>query len=179
MTTRQDIRAYDELSIGQRIVVGVDSSDASLAALRWAVEQSQVTGARVEAVFVYQPDPYLNFAYGDYPAITSVPPNQLHEEALDLLRAAVAAVVGSGDGRPVRLVLLEGGAPAKALTQHAAGASMLVVGGSHRRGLGILLGSTSAGCVRHAPCPVVVVPAAPEVPASTGHDADARGLATV
>lgn len=165
MTSYHD-NSYADASPDRRIVVGVDSSDASIAALRWAVDQAHLTGSRVEAVLVYQPDPYMNFAYGDYPAISSVSPNQLREDALDQLRGAVAAVSPGGDTN-VQLVLLAGSSPAKTLTRHAGGAAMLVVGGTHHHGLGVLLGSTAAGCVRHAPCPVVVVPAG-ETPTHSG-----------
>lgn len=175
MTTWHDI-SPDQRSTDRRIVVGIDSSEASLAALRWAVDQARVTAAQVEAVLVYQPDPYLGFAYGDYPAIMSVSPNQMREDALDELRAAVAAAVPANAAHSVKHVLLTASAPAKALTRHAVGASMLVVGGSHQHGLGTLLGSTATGCVRHAPCPVVVVPAAAAVSTPAAQQAADRLL---
>ena len=36
-----------------RIVAGVDGSESSLAALRWAVRQAELTGATVEAVIAW------------------------------------------------------------------------------------------------------------------------------
>jgi hypothetical protein len=53
------------------------------------------------------------------------------------------------------------------LLEVAAGAALLVVGSrGHGAFLGTVLGSVSEHCVRHAPCPVVVVDerAAPQVP---------------
>jgi len=38
----------------QRIVVGVDGSPVSRAALRWAVDQARLTGATVDAVIAWQ-----------------------------------------------------------------------------------------------------------------------------
>ncbi len=37
-----------------RIVVGVDGSEPSLAALRWAIRQAKLTGACVDAVAVWR-----------------------------------------------------------------------------------------------------------------------------
>ena len=37
-----------------RIVAGVDGSASSLAALRWAVRQAELTGATVEAVIAWR-----------------------------------------------------------------------------------------------------------------------------
>jgi len=51
------------------------------------------------------------------------------------------------------------GGPAKALIEVSHGSRMLVVGSRGRGGLaGMLLGSVSEQCVRHADCPVLVVP---------------------
>jgi len=40
-----------------RIVVGVDGSRESMAALRWAGEEARYRGVRVETVFVFQNTP--------------------------------------------------------------------------------------------------------------------------
>lgn len=168
MTTCHDIYSYDEPATGdRRIVVGVDASPASLAALRWAVDQARSSAARVQAVFVYQPDPYLTFAFGDYPAIAPVPLDHVRHEALNQLHSAVASAVPAEARPALELVLVADPSPAKALTRHAEGASMLVVGASRHHGLGVLLGSTATSCVRHATCPVVVVPTSDDL-----HDRD-------
>jgi nucleotide-binding universal stress UspA family protein len=45
---------------GQRIVVGVDGSPSSHAALRWAVQQAGQTGASVEAITAWQARPRIS-----------------------------------------------------------------------------------------------------------------------
>ena len=42
------------MSEEHRIVVGVDGSESSIAALRWAIRQAKFTGARVDAVAVWR-----------------------------------------------------------------------------------------------------------------------------
>jgi nucleotide-binding universal stress UspA family protein len=128
-----------------RIVVGVNGSPASKAALNWAIRQGACTGAVVEAVIAYYWFP-------------------MPVEAIDfrvLARRLVdEAIFEAADpGTPVKIVpKVVHGSPAKALLQEAADADLLVVG---RRGHGAvseaLLGSVSHQCVLHAACPVVVV----------------------
>ncbi|WP_120340250.1 universal stress protein [Cryobacterium soli] len=68
-------------------------------------------------------------------------------------RAAVTAHPGVDVEYRVAL-----GAPAKTLIEVSRGSRMLVVGSRGRGGLaGMLLGSVSEQCVRHADCPVLVV----------------------
>jgi nucleotide-binding universal stress UspA family protein len=134
-----------------RIVVGVDGSPASKAALNWAIGQGACTGAVVEAVIAYYwfPMPVVNI---DFKGLAT----QVLEEAI---------FEASDPGTPVKIVpKIFQGSPAKVLLQEAADADLLVVGS---RGHGLvgeaLLGSVSHHCVQHAACPVVVVrePAAP------------------
>ncbi|WP_425293421.1 universal stress protein [Micromonospora cremea] len=53
----------------RRIVVGVDGSPGSRAALRWAVTQAELTDARVEAVSAWQDPAVYGFASGWSPAV--------------------------------------------------------------------------------------------------------------
>ena len=51
-TTLQTTEAGVDTDIRQRdIVVGVDGSDESFAALRWALQEASLTGQRVNAVY--------------------------------------------------------------------------------------------------------------------------------
>lgn len=130
------------------IVVGVDGSQLSIDALRWAVAQAKLTGAEVEAVTGY-----------DVPWTILLTPTFTDEdyarEAQQTLDRSVEAL-GSHPDVPVRKYLIQERA-ALALTLRAKGADLLVVG-SHGRGElpGMHLGSVAGYCVHHAPCPVVV-----------------------
>ncbi|BCB83042.1 universal stress protein [Phytohabitans suffuscus] len=133
-----------------RIVVGVDGSEASKDALRWAVRQAQLTGASVDAVIAWE---FPAYYYGWAPA-----------EALDLsavtreaLRTAVDEALGEERTVAVRELVVEGN-PARVLIDAVKDASLLVVGSRGHGGFaGALLGSVSQHCAQHATCPVVVV----------------------
>jgi nucleotide-binding universal stress UspA family protein len=144
-----------------RIVVGVDGSPSSLAALRWAARQAHRSGESIEAVMVFEPPPTMVFAAGGYPAVTGVDAVTARARAERALEAAVAATVGA-EGVDVRPGVVADASATRALTRVARGAAMLVVGAHHHGPLGVLLGSTASACLRHAACPVVVVPAETE-----------------
>jgi nucleotide-binding universal stress UspA family protein len=131
-----------------RIVVGVDGSSASVAALRWAIGHAELLGARVQAVTGYE----VPWTILLTPTYTDADYARDAEEALD--RSVAEASCGSGV--EVQKVLIQE-RPALALTHLADGAVLLVVG-SHGRGElpGMHLGSVSGYCVHHAPCPVLV-----------------------
>jgi nucleotide-binding universal stress UspA family protein len=138
------------------IVVGVDGSPCSIMALRWAIGQARLSGARVEAVAAWQEPSTYGLAFGFSPAWPDA--NAMSTAAAESLDVAVTEAIGPADGSPVVTARVIQGHPAQALTDAARGALMLVVG---RRGHGalrdLLLGSVSHYCVQHASCPVVVV----------------------
>ena len=141
----------------QPIVVGVDGSPSGGQALSWALRQARRTGAPVRAVTVWH-QPGLN-PYSPVPTPIVTPLPDLESEAADTLSKAVAAA-GDEPGARVEQRVLEGH-PAAVLLDQAAAAGLLVVGSrGHGAFTGMLLGSVSSHCVSHAPCPVVVVPAA-------------------
>jgi nucleotide-binding universal stress UspA family protein len=134
----------------RRIVVGVDGSVPSKAALSWAVEQGRRTGAVVEAVIAWEfPAPY-----GYSVPVSDVNWEQLAKQAVSDAVAAVA-----DDAAPVKISykVVEGNA-AQVLLDESAEADLLVVGNRGHSGfVEALLGSTSQHCVQHATCPVVIV----------------------
>ena len=136
-----------------RIVVGVDGSENALEALRWAVAESELRGATVDAVSTWHyPTAGVEFA-------PVADPQMFEGAAAQSLREAVAKVCPDElTRRRVKTSVIQD-SPARALVEAAEGADLLVVGSRGRGGFkGLLLGSVSAQCVHHAPCPVVVVP---------------------
>jgi len=137
-----------------RIVVGVDGSPSSRAALRWAPKQARLTGGTVDAVIAWQ-IPASMTGYGWMAPV--VPDISFEDIAKQTLEDAVSDVVGAAEVPRVRSLVVHG-VPANVLLEAASDADLLVVG---RRGHGefadTLLGSVSQHCVHHARCPVVIV----------------------
>lgn len=149
----------DPMPIEDRyIVVGVDSSHGSRAALRWALTQARLTGAVIEAVAAWQQPATYDYSYGSIPFLS--PGDNIAAIAEKVLTETIADIIGAGDDGPVEVrAKVAHGPAAQILLQAAHGADLLVVG-SHGHGAfaGMLLGSVSQHCTRHAPCPVVVIP---------------------
>jgi nucleotide-binding universal stress UspA family protein len=145
-----------------RIVVGVDGSDASKDALRWAVDEARLRKATVDAVHAWQvpimpPDVGPSLApSASALEMTSLLP-KLEESARLLVEQFVHDAAGDQPDVEIRPLPIEG-PPANALLEAAQDAELLVVGShGHGRFKGMLLGSTSLHAVQHAPCPVVVL----------------------
>jgi len=138
-----------------RIVVGVDGSTQSTAALRWAVEEARLRGATVEAWHAW----YVGFAADPFAAGVLVDEEALEAAARTALDEVVDRVDAGALAEPVKRVLVRGMA-ASALLDAARGADLLVVGSRGVGGFaGLLLGSVSQHVISHTGCPVVVVPA--------------------
>lgn len=155
MTSCHDF--YDEDIRRQTVVVGVDGSPGSRAALQWAVDHVHATGARLIPVNVFEPVVPMDFTGAGFAAMSVTDPSRLRRDGHELIDRMVREAAG-GRSIDVRPLVLEAHNPGQALVRAARDANMLVVGAHHRHGLGFLLGSTGASCVRHASCPVMVVP---------------------
>jgi nucleotide-binding universal stress UspA family protein len=139
-----------------RIVVGVDGSPGSRAALRWAVDEARLRAGVVEVVTAYLPT-YVPAA----PDFGYVPldPVDLVDEVRKMQDDIIATVGEHVDlsGVHIDRKLLKGRS-ADTLIAAADGADMLVVGNRGRGGFrGLLLGSVSQQIAHHATCPVVIV----------------------
>jgi nucleotide-binding universal stress UspA family protein len=136
----------------QRIIVGVDGSVASRAALAWAVTEARTRDAEVRVVHVWD-HPYLGeTAFAHMLDSTT----DLEAQAQRELDFVVDRVDTTGLGTPVERTL-RCGRPAEWLLREAKAADLLVIG---RKGLGgVQLGSVGHRVALHASCPVVVVPA--------------------
>lgn len=136
-----------------RIVVGIDGSESSRAALDWAYDEAKRWGADLDVVHAWS----YPYAYGVEGAVV-VPPQTLADDATKLGEEEITALrARRGDGVKVTLVVEEGGA-AHSLLDRAKDADMVVVGSRGHGGFySLLVGSTADQVVHHAVCPVVVV----------------------
>jgi nucleotide-binding universal stress UspA family protein len=131
-----------------RIVVGVDGSAHSLAALRWALAEAKEHSGGVTALFAWQV-PFLSFP-GAFDR------DKLEQASKDFLIETVSEVAPA-PAVPLRTLVAEG-EPTEALVKAAQDASLLVLGIRGRsRFAGLLLGSVSQGAAATASCPVVLV----------------------
>ena len=133
-----------------KVVVGVDGSESSIEALRYAARVAPALDARVHAVACWHfPEMYAGYVPPDFDAFEAA--------AAKVLAETIDKAFGPDAPGDLTTELVRGPAPEK-LVEAGAGARMLVVG---RRGhggfLGLHLGSVSSACVSHADCPVLVV----------------------
>ena len=134
-----------------RIVVGIDGSEPSRRALRWAVSEALKWDADLTVVHAWR--------FGSSPTDPLVPQDAIRRvgaAAQHLLDDEVAFTREAGTEAAGSLVFATA---VGALVDASAEADLLVVGSRGRGAVGAaLLGSVSQACVRHARCPVVVVP---------------------
>jgi nucleotide-binding universal stress UspA family protein len=140
----------------KRIIVGVDGSDHSQAALTWAYEEAAHHGASLNVIAAWRA-PVLPQS----PPYGSLPPEgydtQPGNDALALLERLVADLEVRTPAVDMQTSIEEGN-PAKVLIERSKGADLMVVGSRGRDGFaGMLLGSVSQHLVAHANCPVVIV----------------------
>jgi nucleotide-binding universal stress UspA family protein len=158
-------RTDDTHAPGGRIVVGVDGSEPSARALRWALRQAELTGGVVEAVAAWEYPQY--YTWGGMPSLGPDEVGTFEEAARRALEETVRKTAGPEPGARIRTRVAHGQA-ARALLDAAEGAALLVLGSRGHGGFaGALLGSVGQHCIQHAHCPVVVIrgePSAEERP---------------
>ncbi len=136
------------------MLVGIDGSPDSRAALRWAATVARARGLPLHALWAWQ-----------YPSEGVISVGPLHlgdpDEVEPAVEAELRAVVASELGEAAADVTLQvGRGPAAAALLRAArhGTVMIVVGSRGLGGFqGLLLGSVSRQLCEHAPCPVTVL----------------------
>ena len=137
------------------MVVGVDGSEGSVQALRFAIEEARIRGATLRAVNAWHVPPAV---YGAGWAPATVDLDEYRKIAERALVESVEDAGAGASGVEVTPILREGH-PADVLLEESKDADLLVVG---TRGLGgfkgLLLGSVSHQVALLASCPVVVVP---------------------
>ena len=135
-----------------RVVVGVDGSESSKEALRWAVRYATGIGGVVEAVIAWE---YPVGWYGWTPPVDDE--FTFEGNTAKVLTEAIDEALGADRPVEIRTRVVQGNA-AGSLLEASRGAELLVVGNRGHSGFTeALLGSVSQHCVQHADCPVVVV----------------------
>ena len=135
-----------------RIVVGVDGSEPSKAALRWAVRQAELTGDAIVPVIAWEfPRNWTGWS----------PPGELpfdwEDAARKILTETIDGAIGSDHPVEVRTRVVQGH-PAGVLLDEAKGAALLVVGNRGHGGFSeALLGSVGQHLTHHATCPILIV----------------------
>jgi len=137
-----------------RVLVATDISETSPELITTAGIAAQKLGAELTVLHVFNPETYAKLL-GE----TGMPIDQYVGYLRAELRDQVAA---SCDAVPVRIEVVEGRDIARAILAAASrnAASLIVIGTRARTGLAALLGRVAETVLRHATCPVLVVPAA-------------------
>ena len=136
-----------------RVVVGVDGSEASLTALRFGFEYADLVRGSVAAVHGRS----TNAMNGPWDVDVAPAVAEEMDSAQRLLAEAVAGLREEFPDVPLELQPMPV-APIRALDDASLTASLIVVGTRGRGGfMGLLLGSVSAGVLAHAQCPFAVV----------------------
>ena len=130
------------------VVAGVDGSENAVHAARYAAGLAR---RRHAPLLLVHATPWSGSP--DLPDI-----GRLLREGAGALLDATAAAVREGGGVDVRTEVLDG-YPVEALCRLSTDAAVLVLGNRGVAGVpGLLVGSTAAGVVHHAGCPVIVLP---------------------
>ena len=136
------------------IVVGVDGSRDSIAALRFAIDEARLRGDDVRPVIAW------HVPTSGYETAWSIPADAEGIEKVaraNLTRGLEES--GAPDSGIALTPAVREGQAAEVLCWEARDAELLIVGSGGPDGVGPSLpGSVSQECVHHAPCPVVVLP---------------------
>jgi nucleotide-binding universal stress UspA family protein len=142
-----------EVSVGRhdRIVVGVDGSDASRTAWHWAIEESRLRQTNVLVVHAWH-----EYGIGLEPFGMLIEPEVWETTARALLDDLLKDL-DSDQRERVEPMLVHGG-PASALVAASRTADLLVVGNHGHGTFGRLVGSVAQQVSHHAHCPLALIP---------------------
>lgn len=130
------------------VLVGVDGSEASLAALRWA---GQVTDGPIHAVHVFE------YPFGAELALTGFDWTDPEDLGRKVLEASVTEALGD---RPQVTTSAVKGDPREVLAEASEDASLVVVGERGATGIeGVILGSVTVELARRSRSPLAIIPA--------------------
>jgi nucleotide-binding universal stress UspA family protein len=142
------------VTLSNIVLVGVDGSPESGAALKYAVAEANRRSARLRVVSTYFPE---YSAHGHTQPLTASEPAIEDEVEAQIRRMVDEALAGDAAPSSVEIVVAAGPA-AGVLIDKSGEVDVLVLGHRGRGGFAsMLLGSVSLQCVLHARCPVIVV----------------------
>jgi nucleotide-binding universal stress UspA family protein len=134
------------------IVIGIDGSETSAHALRWATREGQLRQEGITAVLAWG---LLDQHHPDHSSTFN--PNYGVKDAQTALHSYVTAAVGAEAAEDIVLAAMND-LPHRALIDASGDASLLVLGGRGLGGFkGMLLGAVSYHCLHYAACPIAVV----------------------
>jgi nucleotide-binding universal stress UspA family protein len=139
------------------IIVGVDGSLGSRAALMWAADECRWRGLAL--LLLHAPNP------ADAALISIAGESGLRalDDAAGRLLDELSTVASARQPSVAVSSLLSHSAAADSLVDLSSGAAMIVVGSRGQGALGTMLGSVSTRVAAHAHCPVAVVPQLPYI----------------
>lgn len=151
MSTPESPTTFDNSSEPTPVIVGIDGSDGSAAALQWAASLAGTLGQPLQAVAAW-----------NYPASLMMPaigaPGLPSDHFAQMAAAKLEATVGATPTTPAPEQRVIMGSPRVVLSELSERAEAIVIG---RTGTGrisrLVVGSTASYCVRHAECPVAIV----------------------
>ncbi len=141
----------------KEILVPIDFSEMTAAVLDVAERMARAFGSELRLLHVAPPD----ISYAGLDASPKEVRDHLAEELREEHRRLIEMADGLNErGVPARALLVEGVPDEAIVAQAKAHETEFIVMGSHGRSalLQALLGSVGEGVIRHAPCPVTVVP---------------------
>jgi nucleotide-binding universal stress UspA family protein len=166
------------------IIVGIDGSPVSDAAVCWAARDAAIRG--LPLTLVYAEDPAAP-RWSQAPVLEESPAEQVAEDRSLVVNASKIArdAIGDTPGIHINGEVLSA-APVPALVDQSTDAELIVVGSTGRGALSrSFLGSVSAGLIRHAHCPVALIrdedpqtPHSANAPVLVGIDGSTSDLAT-
>lgn len=134
----------------QCIVVGIDGSAGSLAALRWALREGGIRRVRVDVVHCWQAQLLPGVVFG--------PLHEMHTGSVCMVHNEVAAALVGIDPPPEVVQTSVQGHPARTLLSRAAGTSLIVLGVHESPKLrDLVYGRVAVKCLKHAVGPVVII----------------------
>jgi nucleotide-binding universal stress UspA family protein len=143
------------------IVVGIDGSPASDAAVRWAAREAMMRSVPIKLINVVAPT-LVSSAMAPNHTITQGEENQARQILNQARRIVEELAV---EKRPDIQTMRQYAGVVPTLVDASNDAQMVVLGSNRRASGRGMLGSVSAGLLHHANCPVAVVPD----PESTQH----------